>query len=147
MASKMDVIAVHVDAYGMIGWGASVVPAVIATSRHIERNPVAVSDGLGGAFIAYEIEYTSGARKGDHDILAQHLTPQGAREWVSETALPMVSSVATAAERNPVIALDTGGIIIAFEMDFHSEKRPVRFVGVQRMDMGGRLAWNRGKKP
>lgn len=146
-AQSVDVLAVHVDAYGKTGWGASSEPAVVAASRHIERDPVAVSDGLGGAFVAYEIEYTSGPRKGDHDILAQHVTPQGAREWVSETALPLVSSVATAIEKHPVIALDTAGIIVAFEMSFTGEKRPVHIVGVQRMDLTGRLAWNKGRKP
>ncbi|MBC8144974.1 MAG: hypothetical protein H7X80_05265, partial [bacterium] len=146
-AQSIDVIAAHVDAYGKVGWGASPDPAVIATSRHFERNPVAVADGLGGAFIAYEIEYASGPRKGDRDILAQHLTAQGQREWVSETALPMVSSVATASESKPVIVSDSDGIIIAFEMNFHSEKRPVHIIGVQRVDATGRLAWNKGKKP
>ena len=146
-AQVVDVIAVHVDAYGKVGWGASSEPAIVAGSRHIERNPVAVSDGFGGAFVAYEIEYTIGERAGDHDILAQHLTAQGAREWVSETALPFVSAVPNASEMRPVIALDTGGIVVAFEMDFHSEKKPVRIVGVQRLDLSGRLTWNRGKKP
>jgi hypothetical protein len=141
------VIAVHVDEFGKLGWGATSDPVPVAASRHIERNPAVVADGLGGAYVAYEIEYTSGARRGDRDIFAQHLTPQGAREWVSETALPIVSSVPNAAETQPTIALDTGGIVVAFEMNFHSEKRPVRMLGVQRMDRTGRLTWNRGKKP
>jgi hypothetical protein len=144
---QMDIIAVQVDAGGRAGWGATTEPAVVAASRHIERNPAVVADGNGGAFVAYEIEYISGARRGDRDIFAQHLTPQGIREWVSETALPIVSSVPNAAETLPVIARDTGGIVIAFEMNFHSEKRPVRMIGVQRMDLTGRLTWNRGKKP
>jgi hypothetical protein len=146
-ALSVDIIAVHIDGSGRTGWGASSVPAIVAGSRHIERNPAVVADGLGGAYIAYEIEYVSGDRAGDRDIFAQHLTAQGAREWVSESALPIISSVPTAAESMPVIALDTGGIVVAFEMNFPSEKRPVRLIGVQRMDVTGRLTWNKGRKP
>lgn len=144
---SVDVIAIHLDASGRTGWGASSAPVIVAGSRHIERSPSVVADGFGGAYIAYEIEYTSGPRGGDRDIFAQHLTAQGGREWVSESNLPIVSSVPNAAESSPTIALDTGGIVIAFEMDFHSEKRPVRLIGVQRMDVNGQLTWNRGKKP
>lgn len=142
-----DIVAVHIDSFGKTGWGASADPVAVGTSRHDEKNAAAVSDGRGGAYVAYEIAYISGSRAGDHDILAQHITSTGAREWVSESALPIVSSVPTARETNPAIVLDTGGVIVAFEMDFHSEKRPVRIIGVQRMDLGGRLTWNRGKKP
>jgi hypothetical protein len=144
---SIDIIAVHLDGTGHTGWGATNTPAIVAGSKHIERNPAVVADGFGGAYVAYEIEYTSGPRKGDRDIFAQHVTAQGAREWVSESALPIVSSIPTAAESSPIIALDTGGIVIAFEMNFAAEKRPVRLIGVQRMDVTGRLTWNKGKKP
>jgi hypothetical protein len=120
---------------------------LVGASRHDERNAAAVADLLGGAYVAYEIRYTSGPRAGDHDVLAQHISSTGHREWISESALPVVSSVPTATETNPSIVLDTAGVIIAFEMDFHAEKRPVKIIGVQRMDETGRITWNKGRKP
>jgi len=143
-----DVLAQHVAPDGTIGWKDSKEPVKIAGSSHLERNPVMVSDDNGGAYIAYEIEYLGGPRDGDVDILAQHLSPTGARQWTSETDLPIVSSNPKAREERPVIVRDSSGITIAFEVSFpvgKGGKTTAHVIGMQRLDTNAKPLWNLGK--
>jgi hypothetical protein len=142
-----DITAVHVNAAGEIGWQDSQQATIIAGSRHLERNSSVISDGFGGAYIAYELAYSTGDRSGDVDILAQHINSYGVREWTDEAAPPIVSSTDKAREYAPSIALDSSGIVIAFRVDYFGERKPLYLVGVQRMDSRGKLLWNEGKKP
>jgi hypothetical protein len=144
-----DVLGQHVDSVGTIGWKDSKEPLKIAGSSHLERNPAMVSDGSGGAYVAYEIEYVGGARDGDVDILAQHLSSAGTREWTSETDLPVVSSNPKAREERPVVVRDSNGITIAFEVSFpvgKGGKTTAHVIGMQRLDTNARPLWNLGKK-
>lgn len=142
----------RIAADGTVGWeNAPGKELVIAGSAHDERNGVIVADQDGGAYIAYEIFYNSGARKGDVDIIAQHVTPQGIRSWVDPAAPPVVSSNARAAERAPSIAADSLGIVVAFEMDFQADSatprsRPLKVIGAQRLDKNGKAQWNNGER-
>lgn len=140
-----DIYAMHVDRSGKAGWGASHTPIAVAASKHLERNPAAVSDGTGGLYVAYELEYASGDRMGDVDILAQHITYNGIREWIDPSALPIVSSNDKAREHSPTIMLDSSGIIVAFEVTV-VDQRTLSVIGVQRMDRLGRAIWNTGRK-
>lgn len=143
-----DVLAQHVDSGGVIGWKDATEPAIVAASPYLDRNPVMVSDGFGGAYIAYQIEYTKGPRAGDVDIIAQHLTSYGSRAWTDENKPPIVSSNAKALEERPVIMRDSAGIIVAFEVSFQPAKLKtlVHVIGMQRMDSAGQPVWNGGKK-
>ena len=103
----------------------------------------------GGAYVAYEIEYSGGARGGDVDILAQHLTASGTREWTSETDLPVVSSNPKAREERPVVVRDSNGITIAFEVSFpvgKGGKTTAHVIGMQRLDTTAKPLWNLGKQ-
>lgn len=141
-----DIIAVHIDKTGKTGWGAaSSEPIAIAASRHFERNPAIVSDGFGGLYVAYEIEYVVGDRVGDIDILAQHISAVGAREWIDETAPPIVSSNSKAKEYKPAIFLDNSGLTIAFKIELLAEKKPGGLIGIQKMDLTGHALWNEGR--
>lgn len=137
---------------GALGWGGSTGREItIAGSAHDERNGVIVPDNEGGAYVAYEILYNTGARKGDVDIIAQHITGAGGRSWVDPEAPPVVSSNARAAERRPSIAVDSLGIVVSFEMDFQADSlsarsRPLKVVGTQRLDRNGRAVWNGGER-
>lgn len=137
---------------GTVGWGGSVgKEIVIAGSAHDERNGVITSDGAGGAYIAYEIFYSSGTRKGDMDIIAQHVTADGSRSWTDPAAPPVVSSNARALERAPSIAADSLGIVVSFELDFQADSatprsRPLKVVGAQRLDKNGKALWNNGER-
>ncbi len=140
-----DIYAMHADRYGKVAWGASAAPLAVAASKHLERNPAVVSDGFGGAYVAYELAYTSGDRIGDVDILAQHISSYGVREWTDPSALPIVSSNEKAREHSPSISLDSAGVIVSFEVNI-VDKQPLALIGVQRMDHLGKATWNLGRK-
>lgn len=141
-----DIKAIRIDSTSALGWKDSQDPVVVANSRHIESNPAVVSDNKGGAYIAYEVEYTNGARAGDVDLLSQHLTSFGTREWTSESRLPFVSSIDKANERFPTITLDGHDLVIAFQIYYYGVKRPFYLIGMQRIDSTGKLLWQKGKK-
>ena len=140
-----DIKAVRIDSSSALGWKDSRDPVIVATSRHIESNPSVVSDRNGGAYISYEVEYTSGPRAGDVDILAQHLTSYGTRLWTSESRLPFVSSIDKARERNPSIAFDDKGLVVAFQIYYYGVRKPFYLIGIQRLDTSGHGLWNKGK--
>ena len=137
-----DLLAMRIDGYGKAAWGASANPVHVASSRHLERNAAVVSDGAGGAYVAYEIAYTAGDRTGDIDILAQRIAPDGTRRWIDETALPLVSSDAKARETEPVVVAEPAGLAVAFKIQIGHQT----FIGMQRLDMLGKPLWNEGKK-
>lgn len=143
-----DVLIQHVDTSGRIGWKDSEEPGTVAASPYLERKSTMVSDGHGGAYITYELEYNRGERAGDVDILAQHITYYGSRKWTDETNPPIVSSNAKAKERNPIMVRDSSGIIVAFEVSFPfaKGKGTANVIGMQRLDSTGRTTWNLGRK-
>ena len=146
-----DLIATRVNLDGDIGWGGGIgTLAIVAGSPHSEQNPSVAPDGRGGAYIAYELHYTSGSRAGDVDILAQHLTRNGDRLWVDPSNPPVVSSNPKAKELSPSATLDSIGLTVAFEMVFDPdtpEKMPLQVIGVQRLDVNGYRVWNGGDRP
>ena len=148
MLLTSDVLIQHVDSSGRIGWKDSEEPGIVAASPYLERNSTMVSDGHGGAYIAYELEYNRGERAGDADILAQHITYYGSRQWTDEANPPIVSSNAKAKERNPIMVRDSTGIILAFEVSFPFAKGrgTAHVIGMQRLDSAGRTTWNLGRK-
>lgn len=146
--SSSDILAQHIDVNGMIGWKDSNEPALVAGSRHLERNATAVADGNNGVFVAYELEYVGGERGGDIDVFAQRISRYGTREWIDENNPPVVSSNVKAREHLPTMVRDSSGVIVAFEVSFKPErgKTLANVIGMQRLDSAGRPVWNGGKK-
>ena len=144
-----DLIATRITSDGVIGWGAKGDVAVVAGSPHSEEKPALIPDGAGGAYIAYELHYRSGARSGDVDIIAQHLSANGDRLWVDPENPPVVSSNPRARELSPSVTVDSIGLTVTFEMVFNEEdakKGPLRVVGAQRLDALGYPVWNGGDR-
>jgi hypothetical protein len=145
-----DIVVQQLDSAGTVGWKDSREPMTVAASQHLERRAVAVADGFGGLYAAYEIEYTKDGRNGDIDILAQRIDEFGHRRWVNEEAVPFVSSSTAAAEQLPSIVVSGRGIIVAYEFTTVADKRTrtksFSSIGLQRMDSTGRRIWFEGKK-
>lgn len=141
-----DVLIQQIDSTGALGWKDSRDPVVIGGSKHFEMTPVAASDGTGGAYIAYEVEYIDGTRSADVDIVAQHVAWYGSRLWVDPKAPPYVSTLPGAREFNPTIAVDPHGITVGFEVASMDPKKPFEGIGLQRLDTAGHLLWNGGKR-
>ncbi len=150
--STHDLLLYRVGQTGTTGWNADASQSqIVAGSLHDERNATLTPDGKGGAFIAYELRYITGPRKGDVDIIAQHVNADGHRSWIDPAAPPVVSSNARAKELYPSIATDSLGVIVSFQMEFEpnsaeSKTEGFKMVGVQRLDHNGKAVWNNGER-
>lgn len=143
---NVDIMAEHVAGDGRRLWGRDQRALMVAGASHIERNPVAVPDGAGGAIVVFEVEPRSGEYQGDRDIAAQRVSPDGALLWGSGNAVAVASS--RGRERDPVAVADgMGGVVAAFEMTpATGENAGDADVLAQRLDASGRLIWGDGER-
>src|SRR4029450_3488812 len=115
------IFAQKVNAAGAIQWGASGV-AVTATSMNGEAWPVLISDGAGGAIVAFFIG-TSGCR-------VQRLNSSGVGQWPN-TPLSSASN-----NRRPAIVTDgSGGAVVAWASGNTG-------IFVQRVTSAGNKLWS-----
>jgi hypothetical protein len=139
-----DILAQRVSAAGDLLWMKDDTPAVVAASPGIERNPVVVPDGKGGATIVFEWGNADGAA----DVMAQRVAPDGQVLWNDgEQAIDV--SASPNSERAPVAVPDGhGGAIVAFEFEFlEGEFKGDVDIMAQRIDADGVLLWNGGQEP
>lgn len=102
-----DIYAQRIDAAGARQWGDGGVG--ICTAANDEYSPRPVSDGAGGAIIAYELH---GPTYDDHDIYAQRIDSGGNLVW-----MPGGIGVCTAAmhQSDPrLVSDDDGGALVAW---------------------------------
>ena len=123
-----DIFAQRVDADGNIQWGPDGVPVCTVTGDQIST--VAVSDGSGGAVIAWQ-----DLRGGSSDIYVQRIDAGGNRLWnTSGVAL----CTATSSQIYPKITTDgSGGAIVAWE-DWRDGTRDIY---ARRVDGAGNVLW------
>jgi hypothetical protein len=142
----VDIMAQHVSTDGKALWMANERALDVAASTNLERHPVAVPDGAGGAIVAFELEYTSGEYKDDIDIMAQRVSRDGKLLWGDSTHAATVAS-SPELERNPAAIADgAGGALVAFELDPRSgENKGDIDVFAQRIDAEGHMKWNGAK--
>jgi hypothetical protein len=104
-AGNTDIYAQRVNAAGSPLWGTDGI--AVCTEWNYQSNPVIVSDGAGGAIIAWQ-----DARNGDNDIYAQRVNPSGACLWMADG---QVICSATYSQLQPKIVSDgAGGAIVAW---------------------------------
>jgi len=123
-----NIYAQKIDKNGHVLWTANGVPISIAANDQI--NPRIVSDGSGGAIIAWE-----DFRSGDGNIYAQKINADGAIKW---TANGKAITGAANDQINPRIASDgSGGAIITWE-DFRSGNGNIY---AQKINAAGAIKW------
>lgn len=124
-----NIYAQRVDGSGVIQWAARGVP--ICTVGGDQEAPVAVSDGTGGAIVAWRDE-----RGDDSDIYAQKVDGSGVVQWTVD-GIP----VCTAAGGQPgsLLAPDgAGGAIFAWR-----DTRGADYdIYAQRVDASGAVQWD-----
>lgn len=104
--SHWDIFAQRVTALGEPLWATNGVPVCLATNQ--QDSVVAVSDGAGGAVIAWH-DY----RNGTNDIYAQRLGGDGVPMWISD-GVPVCT--AAGEQTNPALFGDGGsGFLLAWE--------------------------------
>ena len=106
--SANDVIyAQRVNASGAVQWTANGVALCTATGD--QASPTIVSDGAGGAIVAW----FDGRTLGEYDIYAQRVNASGAVQW---TANGVALCTATGQQVSPTITSDgAGGAIVTWE--------------------------------
>ena len=104
-----DVYAQHITSAGLIapGWPAGGLG--LSTNNYTQMIPVLVSDGAGGAIVAW----SDGRRINRWDIYAQHVTGGGAVTWQADGA--PVSAYPPSSKKSPTIVSDgNGGAIVSW---------------------------------
>jgi len=125
--ASIDIYAQRLDASGSPMWEHNGV--AICTAANDQRDIQVLSDGAGGAFIAWEDE-----RSGTDDIYAQRLDASGTALW---TADGLAVCTATDQQRGPQLASDhAGGVIIVWE-----DLRSTADIYAQRVDGSGTMMW------
>ncbi len=124
-----DIFAQRVNSSGMALWAADGV--AISTAAGTQQFPSLVSDGAGGAIIAWE-----DIRSGDTDIYAQRVSGSGVVQWTTN-GVPVC--VAAQTQQFPAIISDgMGGVIIVWT-DFRNGV--ANKVYAQRLNNAGVALW------
>jgi hypothetical protein len=122
-----DIYAQRVDGSGAVLWTPG--GEAICTASGFQYSPAIVSDGAGGAIIAWENGVT-----GNYDIYAQRVDGSGETLWTAE-GVPIC--VVTGMQQFPELVSDgASGAIITWQ-----DQRPMASVYAQRVDSEGTPLW------
>ncbi len=142
----IDIAGQRLSPAGKLMWNDGESSSEISSSEYIERNPVAIPDGSGGAIVVFEAEARTGEQAGDTEIWAQRIDAQGKMLWNNgERSVVVANSVW--AEKNPIIVSDgQGGAIVIFERYARSGEHSGDVdIAAQRLSPSGQLMWEEGK--
>ena len=131
-SSSADIYVQRISASGQPLWTAGGV--AVCTANNVQMHPAVVSDGQGGAFVAWEDYRTNlGA------IYVQHIASTGAVSWTANG----VAAATTAGSRYaPTIGVDAGGnVLVAWEnlsaMEFDIRAQRISSSGARLGGNGG----------
>ncbi len=124
-----NIFAQRIDSLGRLRWGINGIVVCNATERQSE--PVIVSDGAGGAIVAW-VDGRSGTNM---NVYAQRLDPGGARKWA-----PNGVPVCTETHNQGMLDICTDGAHGAI-ISWQDQRIPTLAVFAQRIDAGGAVKW------
>lgn len=127
-----DLYGAHLAASGQVTAGADSGLVVVQQSG-AQRNPIAVSDGAGGAWLVWE-----DTRSGDPDLRATRLsaTLQTMGGWPMLDGVSVVT--APASQHLPATCVDASGSLVVAWVDGQSDAGNIR---AQRLAQGSSLQW------
>jgi hypothetical protein len=120
--TSYDIYAQRVTASGALQWAANGVP--LCTAPNGQDTPTIVSDGAGGAVVAWE-----DGRSGNYDIYAQRIDGSGAVQWAANGV-----ALCTAINNqftSPIVSDGAGGAI----MTWYDNRSGLANIYAQRVDM------------
>lgn len=123
--SYPDIYAQRINELGVFEW---VSQGVLLSTQYGPNNflPNIVSDGNGGAYVAWEADPGPG-----HDIFVNRVNGAGLVGWGTSTPYT-IASAAAYSQRSPSLVLDgTGGVIVAWE---DSRTQVARDIYAQRIE-------------
>ncbi len=127
-----DLYAQRISASGSAMWPANGV--LLASQPNVQWRPMIVSDGQGGAIVAWE-DY----RSGFGDVFVQRISSSGSVLWQTD-GVPVATVSGT--RYGPVIAVDgSGGAIIAWEENRTATEYDIY---AQRINGSGVTQWGTG---
>jgi hypothetical protein len=129
-AVSLDIYAQRVNSTGALLWGASGAAVCIAVND--QTLPALVSDGAGGAIVAWRDE------RAIFDVYMERLNSTGAPQWGSGSGV-LLGSTTNSAEAPGIIADGAGGAIAAWETDAVNHD-----VITQRVNAAGAPQWGGG---
>ena len=147
-AGDIDILAQRVDADGEALWNNAEKSSVVSSSPGLERYPVAVPSGDGGAVVVFEHEFRGGDNDGDVDVFAQRLSPAGEMVWnAGEKSVMVLGSKWL--ERSPVAFPDGEGgvIVVCASQGPAGEHEGDVDADAQRLNRDGEMLWNGGQRP
>jgi len=144
MAGVGAILGQRIDSSGKRLWNEGQFPSVVAMTDWAEKKPVAISDGLGGAFVLFERQGLKGEYRGDVDVAAQHVDANGNALWENTQGLPLGDSKHL--ESNIQAVSDgAGGFIAVFEVaPPQGENAGNANLYGQRVNAKGVPLWNNG---
>ncbi len=146
-AGDSDISCQRIEADGSLPWSGTpdAYKPVSATSL-AETALAAISDGAGGAIVAFEATWLEGPKKGDVDLFAQRIDAQGRGLWNDGAPVPLASSDWT--ERSVSLVPDgDGGAIAVFQLVPPASHLSTDMdLAAQRLSPRGELLWHEGQR-
>jgi hypothetical protein len=130
-----DIYAQRFDANGNALWQADGIPVVTAPENQGVEGISIISDGIGGAFLAWEDD-----RSGAAAMYVQHLTTSGQSVWMTD-GVP-VSPTQNGVPMPPVLTNAEAGNVIVTWMNIYVNLGQQPSVNVQKVSDQGQLLWN-----
>lgn len=132
--TDLDIYVQHIDAAGVVQWDTNGV--LICASSGNQNGPRIVSDGAGGAIIAWD-DNRSGI---DYDIYARRINAAGVAQWTTN-GVPICTAVYNQGYSN-VVSDGAGGAIITWldirnSIDFDIYAQRINAAGVVQWDTNG----------
>jgi hypothetical protein len=147
LAGDFDLMAQRIDTDGSLPWsGDPQAYKVVSATTLVEGPPAVISDGAGGAIVAYQATWAQGPRSGQVDLFAQRIDASGVGLWNQGAPVPIASS--DWSEGQPQLVADgAGGVIAVFEQAppaAHLSKDQDLYA--QRIGPDGALLWHEGQQ-
>jgi hypothetical protein len=124
-----DIYAQRVDALGTVSWLADGMP--VCTANNSQSSPLIVSDGAGGAIVAWQDFRSNNVL----DIYAQRLNSSGYIQWTSQ-GVPVCTGKASLT-LGQVVPDGAGGAVITWS----DRRNATNDIFAQRIDASGTVRW------
>ncbi|MCC7491002.1 MAG: hypothetical protein IT204_01565 [Fimbriimonadaceae bacterium] len=147
-AGDTEIAAQRVSGDGKLLWEDGKRAVAVCSSNWIEREPVVVADGQGGATVVCEVSQLADP-KADRVIVAQRLTADGELAWEGGRMSVAVADSAASERRPRAVGDGAGGVIIVYDAVQTRNGAATGEVdlGAARLSAAGKMLWGSAREP